>query len=246
MVGRLLKRFDPRAKILLLLELVVIFFLKIPLSLLGVYFGLLVLLVILSFGLKKIKAPLLGITPLLILVLVLTPLLNRTGMPIVSLRGQPVITWDGIFLALRLALRFAGITLAFSLFYLSTEEQETILAFRYFGLPFQIALTITISLRYIPYLTGIYNDIKSAHRLRGNYEGGKRIRNRVKIFPILISLMIYAIKRIPTLAMTLEGRGVGRNEKRTAYVHLRSINRAFVDVFLLLVVSGGIILPVIL
>ncbi len=228
-MGRLIRSIDPRAKMIFLVGFVTIFFLKLSLVLLFGYL-LVVILLLMSFGVKSVKVPLVGIWPLLFLIIVLTPLFNRSGKGLLVVSGIPIITLDGLVLALRLAIRFCGITLVVFLFYISTTQTDTILTLRWFGMPFRFALTITVSLRYIPYLTDVYNDIKSAHKLRGVFPGnGKKRGKRTRIFPILVSLMIYAVKRIPTLAMSLECRGVGRKEKRSSYLELKGFRYAFVD-----------------
>ncbi len=245
MMEILIKRFDPRVKSIFLVVFVTVFFLKISLPLLLAYLFLMALLASMFFGIKSLKAPVLGIAPLLVLILILTPLFNRNGTGLLVIGSIPIVTWNGLSLGFRLAIRFCGITLVFFLFYISTSQSDTILALRWFGMPFKLALTVTISLRYIPYLTGVYGDIRNAHRLRGIYFGERGRKGKTKIFSILVSLMIYAIKRIPTLAMSLECRGVGREGRRTSYLKLKSPEKMLVDLLILILFFAMVFSPLI-
>ncbi len=239
----LIREFDPRAKIVFLVIFLVVFFLNISLVFLLGYLILTILLSVAFFGVRSLKPPLFGIAPLLLLIFVLTPLFNRSGEVLVVIGRIPIITVDGLLLGFRLVIRFCGITLVFFLFYLSTTQTEAILTLRWFGLPFRFALTITVSLRYIPYLTDVYNDIKSAHKLRGVFPGDNVKGSRAKVFPILVSLMIYAIKRIPTLAMSLECRGLGRRKRRSSYLELKNFRYALRDLLVVFLFCGIMLFP---
>ena len=220
----LLHRFDPRAKLVVLLLLLVVFFLPLRvLALLG-YLMFVALLCGVALGIRDLRSPVAGILPILVLVLLLTPPLTGGGRTLVSIGGVILVTTAGLQEAARLIVRFTGITIAFYLFFRTTEPEHIVLSFRWFGLPFAACLIVTITLRYIPYLAAVYGNVTDAHRLRRDSNAGStglRVFARLRsLLPILTSVLIYAVKRIPVLSMTLESRGVGRAGLRTDYLQL--------------------------
>ncbi|MBI9108152.1 MAG: energy-coupling factor transporter transmembrane protein EcfT [Spirochaetales bacterium] len=217
----ILYRFDPRMKLLCLLFVVLAFFIE---SSLPVKAGLLAIFVLLtgtSLGAGKAAVPFKLIWPILVLTAILTPPFNLGGEVLLSLKGRPVLTSDGLEAAAAMLLRFSGITAAFFLFFSTTETSAFILALRSFGLPYKAALTVTISLRYIPDMFRVYGNISDAHKLRsaGIMQGGRRRgfqRRLAHLFPVLISVLIQAVKSIPALAMALDSKGFGRQNPRTS------------------------------
>ncbi|MDC7126006.1 MAG: energy-coupling factor transporter transmembrane component T, partial [Spirochaetales bacterium] len=160
------------------------------------------------------------------------------------------ITNDGLSLAGLLILRFCSITSVFYLFFSTTETVNFILALRSFGLPYKAALTITISLRYIPDMFVTYNRITEAHKLRSagiNSTAKKSFKNRFgKFFPVLISVLIHAVKNIPSLAMALDSKGFGRENSRTSCKSLVSWGQIVFQLILTFILSAIFITAVIL
>ena len=142
---------------------------------------------------------------------------------LLSIGQRRVLTDRGLILTTALIIRFTGITAAFYLFFSTTETGPFILALRAFGLPYRAALTVTISLRYIPDMFSTYGRISDAHKLRrAGFESGGAARRRGfrhrlnNLFPVLISVLIHAVKSIPSLAMALDSKGLGRGNRRTS------------------------------
>jgi energy-coupling factor transport system permease protein len=219
----LLHSLDPRPKLLLLLLLSVIFFLPFGPAELGLYALLLCVCTLFSLGPRDLFVSLRSIFPILILVALLTPPFNLSGEVFLRLGGRPLLTSGGLLETLRLVSRFLGVTLLFFLFFRTTETENFILALLWYGLPSPAALTLTITVRYIPYIFSLYGQIKDAHRLRLPQAMGRRQGMRVRfgsMIPILVSVVIQSIRSIPNLAMSLESRGVGRNAPRTSYLSL--------------------------
>lgn len=226
-------RYDPRAKTLLLLAFLVLFFLPIRVGYLAAYLAVLVALSGVFLGISNTLRPIRLILPILVLVLLLTPPFYREGNALLTVRGLTVLSVSGLMLALRLIIRFSGITMAFYLFIGTTDPDDLILAIRWFRLPFSVALVLGIALAYIPTILTLYDQVRDAHRLRLAVEGEvgmaaarprkrglfKRLREAI---PVLTSVLILSVRRIPTLAMALECRGVGRKNPRTSYHTLKT------------------------
>ncbi|UCF98629.1 MAG: energy-coupling factor transporter transmembrane protein EcfT [Spirochaetaceae bacterium] len=218
-------RFDPRAKMLLLLVFLILFFLPIRVRHLGVYLAVVTVLSAVFIGTANTLRPLRLIAPILVLVMLLTPPFYREGSVLIALRGFTIVSVPGLLLAIRLMIRFTGITMIFYLFIGTTDPDALILAFRWFRLPFTISLVLSIALEYIPTIRTIYDQVQDAHRLRlaGEADIAKGLIKRlIAAIPVLTSVLILSVRRIPTLAMALECRGVGRKNRRSSYRTLKT------------------------
>jgi energy-coupling factor transport system permease protein len=214
-----LHRFDPRCKLLLCLLLTVLLFLPTRLPALGACLILPALAILLALGFRELARPLRTIAPLLLLILLLTPPFHRSGQAYLRIGGITLLSADGVLEALRLIVRFGGITLCFYALLRSTDPEELILAMRAFGLPFAAGLVLSIALQYIPSLQGLYDQVRDAHRLRqaeSRQAAPKGLRAVRGMLPLLTSVLILAVRRIPVLAMALELRGVGRKNRRSS------------------------------
>jgi energy-coupling factor transport system permease protein len=215
-----LHRLDPRCKLLLALLFTVLFFLPLPLPLLGAYLGALALAIALSLGARELLRPLRTIAPLLVLVLLLTPPFHRGGQAWLRVGQIVLLSAEGALEAARLALRLAGISFAFFALLRSTDPAELILGLRAFGLPFGAGLVVSVALQYVPGLKSLYDQVQDAHRLRQAEQGapGREgpLRSLRSLLPLLTSVLILSIRRIPALAMALELRGVGLRGPRSS------------------------------
>jgi len=225
----LLHAYDCRLKLVLLPLLVVYFFLPQGLPISAGVTSLLLILILAVLGWKDLVLPLSMIGPLLILILLLTPLFHRTGTPLVTAGSFLLVTSDGLTEAFQYALRLTGISIIFFLFFRTTPMEDILLALSWYRLPYTVTLVISIALRYIPHIAGLYGKIKSAHALRCGIHD-KTIRKRrgfhpAALFPVLVSLMIQSVKTIPTLTMALELKGVGRDNRRTRVRSLPAVPR---------------------
>lgn len=217
----LLHRFDPRAKLLLLVFLVVYLFLSIPLVCHGILLFSLVLVTLFCLPFTEVTKPILSIWPILLLIALLTP---------------PFYPEQALLVTATLLLRITVISYLFALYFKTTENFQIILSLRWFALPYTAALTITIALRFIPFLGGVYHQVVQAHMLRGGPLGPRRrFSGRLKnLIPTLTSVMIYAIKSIPELSSSLEHRGFGSKERRMSYKSLDNGQKPFTH----MVISG--------
>ncbi|MCQ2603755.1 MAG: ECF transporter S component [Spirochaetia bacterium] len=209
-------RTDPRLKfIFLILYSVLFFFFFSPLHYLLLFLPLLPAGISIC-GWKDFLKIFRAILPLVILTAVLTPLFFRSGTPVIQTGNFIWLTQTGLYETSRIIIRFFGITALFYLYFRTTSQDVFIQTLRFFGLPFKFALTISIASRYIPYLIRIYRNTENAHKMRktegcadpGRWNFIGRFRSTL---PILASVLIQAIKNIPTLAMALETRGI-RNQ----------------------------------
>ncbi len=124
--------------------------------------------------------------------------------------------------ALAFTVRFFAIMSAFSFFFMTTSADDLGLALEQIHVPYSISFTFTTAVRLVPTMAIDAQTVVDAQRSRGlELDKGnfiKRIRNYI---PILIPLIISAIRRSVELAEALESRAFGATDKRTSIVTLR-------------------------
>lgn len=238
-----LHRFDPRAKLILLLPLFSSFFLPGPTWLPATYVGGLALAIGWALGPRDLKAPLRAIAPILLLICLLTPPFHMQGKPILRAFSLPLLTSEGLRETILLCTRFTGITLACFAVFRTLDLNDFVLSLRWFGIPFNLCLVLIVALRYIPSMGETWRNVRDAHKLRTGPPGHGRTMRMRGWMPVLTSIMIEAVKGIPALAMALESRGFGRKTLRTSYAVLPPWNRLAAHLGILLVLSTILVAP---
>lgn len=133
------------------------------------------------------------------------------------------ITDDGLVLAAKMGIRLVLLIVGTSLLTLTTSPIELtdgienlLNPFRKIGVPaHEIAMMMSISLRFIPILLEETDKIMKAQTARGaDFESGNIIQRAKAMVPIMVPLFISAFRRADELAMAMEARcyrgGVGR------------------------------------
>jgi energy-coupling factor transport system permease protein len=115
-----------------------------------------------------------------------------------------------------MTLRFLVLVESFSIFFLTTSPDHLGLALEQSHIPYEFCFAFTTAVRFVPVLAEEAQTIMDAQKARGlELEKGnflKRIRNYI---PILIPLIISAIRRSLELAEAMESRAWGAIQKRT-------------------------------
>ena len=226
MISPILSRFDVRPRLLALLFFIILFFLPFTLPVLGILLGTTVIVSLLLSGPSRTAGVIKPVLPLLVMVVLFTPLFFPRGRVLLTLGTRVVLTWPGLREVLMLLCRFSGITLVFALFGFGTKSDEFIACLRWYGLPFRAALIINLTLRSVPELLELYRRVRDAHSLRAPYAeplgkkkkkrpGSGWIKRLLSVVPHLTSVLIITVKRIEPLSMSLELRGAGIRTGRT-------------------------------
>lgn len=121
-----------------------------------------------------------------------------------------------------LTLRFVVLVESFSVFFLTTSPDHLGLALEQTHVPYEFVFAFTTAVRFVPVLAEEAQTIMDAQKARGlELERGnflKRIRNYI---PILIPLIVSAIRRSLELAEAMESRAWGATKDRTNLYVLR-------------------------
>ncbi|MEM2419419.1 MAG: energy-coupling factor transporter transmembrane component T [Candidatus Bathyarchaeia archaeon] len=127
-----------------------------------------------------------------------------------------VVTFSSVEHALAMTLRFLVLVGSFSIFFLTTSPDHLGLALEQSRVPYEFCFAFTTAVRFVPVLAEEAQTIMDAQKARGlELEKGnflKRVRNYI---PILIPLIVSAIRRSLELAEAMEARAWGATKKRT-------------------------------
>ena len=228
-------RLDPRTKLLMtLLYIVALFLCKWYIS-----YGLMLVFLITAVAISKIrpKALFKGLKPLLVII-IFTAVINlfyTDGRVLVEFWILK-ITVEGIqnafFLVLRIMLLVMG---TFLLTYTTspialTDGLESLLSpLKKIHFPVhELAMMMSIALRFIPTLIEETDKIISAQKARGaDFETGNIFRRAKALIPILVPLFVSAFRRADELATAMECRcyhgGEGRTKLKQLHYHKRDV-----------------------
>jgi len=125
-----------------------------------------------------------------------------------------------------MTLRFIVLVESFSIFFLTTSPDHLGLALEQSHVPYEFCFAFTTAVRFVPVLADEAQTIMDAQKARGlELERGNFIKRVRKYIPILIPLIVSAIRRSLELAEAMESRAWGASEKRTN-LYVLKIKRA--------------------
>lgn len=161
------------------------------------------------------------------------------------------ITEEGLrqagFMAIRLTLLIMGtslLTLTTSPIILTDGIEALLSPFKRFGLPaHELAMMMTIALRFIPTLMEETEKIMKAQKSRGaDFESGNIMSRAKNLVPLLVPLFISAFRRADELAMAMEARCYRGGENRTRMRQLKISRGDYVAVGIFAVYFVAIII----
>ena len=132
------------------------------------------------------------------------------------------VTPENVEKTVAITLRFVVLVESFSVFFLTTSPDHLGLALEQTHVPYEFVFAFTTAVRFVPVLAEEAQTIMDAQKARGlELERGnflKKIRNYI---PILIPLIVSAIRRSLELAEAMESRAWGATKNRTNLYVLR-------------------------
>ena len=220
---------DPRIKIIITFVFITLLFLV------GNYFSYLYIVAFmgLTLALANISPKLIfkGLKPLIVII-TLTVVLNAfmtKGEVLYRLWGL-TITKEGLyqagFMGLRLIFLITGasiLTLTTSPIALTDGIEKLLNPFKKIGIPaHELAMMMTIALRFIPTLLEETDKIMKAQMARGaDFETGNLLSRAKAMVPLLVPLFISAFRRADELALAMEARCYRGGENRTRMKQLK-------------------------
>lgn len=185
-----------------------------------------------------------GLKPI-IWIIVFTAALNiwlTPGNTIYQL-GPIKISDKGLSLAIFMVFRLIFLIIGTSLLTLTTTPisltdgiEKLLNPFKRIGLPaHELAMMMTIALRFIPTLLDETDKIMKAQMARGaDFESGNIIKRAKNLVPLLVPLFISSFRRADDLAMAMEARCYRGGEGRTRLKQLKVERRDYAAVFVML------------
>jgi len=228
----LIHKLDPRVKIITTIIIIItIFFIKNCFGFFIIFFYLLINIILSKIHPKFVIK---GIKPLLfIIIFTLIIHLFTTPGEIVYTIWILKVTKEGILKGLFISVRLFLLIIATSWLTLTTSPialtdgiEKLLSIFKWAKIPaHEIAMMMTIALRFIPTLMEETEKIIKAQMARGaDFESGNIIRRIKNMLPIIIPLFINSFHRADELAIAMEARcykgGEGRTHYRTLFITL--------------------------
>ena len=206
------------------------------------FLGFLIAAVVLGILIAISKVPLSfiirGLKPILIL------LMFTFALNIFMVNGEVIWSWGflhitkegiqtAVFMAVRLILLIIGssmLTLCTRPLSLTDGIERLLSPFKKIGLPaHEIAMMMTIALRFFPTLLDETDKIMKAQQARGaDFESGSLIQRAKSLIPILVPLFVSAFRIAQELAMAMEARCYRGGDNRTRMNEMKMQSRDFV------------------
>ncbi|MCI8497438.1 MAG: energy-coupling factor transporter transmembrane protein EcfT [Clostridiales bacterium] len=242
-----LHRLDPRVKLILLIVYIVMLFIGSNFYSLGLATVLLIFLMVLSR--VPVKMYLKSLKPILPIV-IFTSILN-----LIYVKGNVLldlhlfqITDRGVFTALFMTIRIALLILGSAMLTYTTSPTDLTDGLERLLSPLKVfkvrvselAMMMTIALRFVPTLIEETEKIMSAQKARGaDMESGGLIHRVKALVPILVPLFISSFRRAYDLAIAMECRCYQGGEGRTRMKVLHIGTADVVSMILMFGLFGG-------
>ena len=247
----LIHRLDPRVKLLgTIVFVVTVFFVN---DLVGLILATAALAAVIGLSKVPLKYMLKGLKAIFILML-FTVLLNiflTPGTELVRF-GIFKVTKEGLVLAGKTAIRLIYLIVGSTIMTLTTTPnhltdglEKALGPLKKIHFPVhELAITMSIALRFIPILMEETDKIMKAQQARcADFESGNLIQRIKSLIPILVPLFISAIRRANDLAMAMEARcyhgGVGRT-KMKPLVYARRDYLAYMAILIYIFIWIGV------
>ena len=252
----ILHRLDPRTKIIAVFIFILSLF--VSQSFLAYSLAFLVLVAMIAISDVPPSFILKGLRSIFIIIL-LTVVLNlffTPGETVLLSIGRFSITLEGlrtaIFMAARLMMLIIGsslLTLTTSPIALTDGIESLMKPLERIGVPaHEIAMMMTIALRFIPILLEETDKIMKAQMARGaDFETGGIIKRARNMVPLLVPLFISSFRRADDLALAMEARCYRGGEGRTRMKQLKYRRKdwtafSVASAYLALVIATGVVL----
>lgn len=230
-------KMDPRTKLFSAIIFIVAIFLCESFYSYAVCYGFLLIVILVS------RVPLLSILKTIkavVFIVLFTFILNLFFYK----EGEPLFSWwifsmtlEGVFYSIKTALRIIFLVISTSMITFTTtpmaltDGMESILSpLKKIKIPVHdIALIMSIALRFIPTLMEEVDKIIMAQKARGaHFDNGGLIKRAKAMLPIIIPLFVSTFRRADELAMALDSRCYNATENRTK---MKSLKFGLVDLF---------------
>ncbi|MCX7670592.1 MAG: energy-coupling factor transporter transmembrane protein EcfT [Anaerolineae bacterium] len=203
-------RLDPRVKLAFVVEATFLTLLwprlEVTLAMIGIC--------ALGFWRARVPAARVGgilrvIGPLMGMVFVLTAIFGaREGAAIAA--GPFAVTAASLARGALLALRLLALAFIVFLWLFTTDQTAIVRGFVALGVPYAWGLTLALALRYLPLFAALFEQVRDAQQARGLDLEQRSFVGRLRAYqPVLVAMIISALRNSEHLGWALEARAVG-------------------------------------
>lgn len=236
-------RADPRIKIILTVVLMIITFI------INTYTGFLIMAlftaIIVIVSSVPFKYAIKGLKPVLFIAIfaaIINIFLIKEGTPLFDY-GFIHITYEGLDKTAKTIIRLTLLVIVASMLTLTTTPilltdgiEKLMKPLSVFGVPaHEIAMMMTIALRFIPTLLEETDKIMKAQAARGaDFDTGNIVQRAKSFIPVLVPLFVSAFRRADELATAMEARCYRGGQGRT---RMRQLKLSTLDLYLCVAVA---------
>lgn len=244
---------DPRTKLLALIAFIVLLFVS------DNFYSLIICALVIIAAIIAARVPFLMVLRSvkgILFILIFTAILNLFFHG--GAEENLLVSWgilkiyrEGIIFTVFLMLRLFFLVMASSVLTLTTTPvaltdgiESLLKPLKYIKFPVhELALIMSIALRFIPTLIDETNRIISAQKARGaDFESGNIFKRIKAIVPILIPLLISAFRRADELGDAMDARCYSGSKNRTKYKKLKFGVRDLVIFLIFAALIAGVVL----
>jgi energy-coupling factor transport system permease protein len=137
--------------------------------------------------------------------------------------GALAPSWIGWEFGLSTAIRLDTFLAAGILFLTTTRVEELAYALGRLGVPYTVGFTLTLAFRLVPVFFDAALDVVQAQRCRGlGFDRGGLVARLRRFVPVVVPVLIGALRRADRMAMALELRGFNSGRPRTTFLRARA------------------------
>ncbi len=157
------------------------------------------------------------------LLLFLLHLFSTDGTVLLQIPYSPLkMTWEGLSRGLLISWQFISLAMGGAILAMTTSPSDLVCGLerllsplKYIGVPVEdIAIMVSMALRFVPTFLTEYNRIKTAQTARGAHVEKGHYREKLKSLVMMLApLMISAFRRADELSEAMEARGYSRGPR---------------------------------
>lgn len=157
---------------------------------------------------------------LIVLILVLQTFF-RPGETVILSWGVLRLTVEGLYGAGMVASRAMVLAFISGGLLFTTDQEQLIRAMVRLGIPYDWGITLSLTLRFLPAIQSLFTHVREAQAARGWTSEGSLLKRLREYLPVLVAVIIGALRLSDQLTLALAARGLGTSHARTTWHDLR-------------------------
>jgi energy-coupling factor transport system permease protein len=237
-----LHRLDPRVKMIAVLTLSLLAFILSELTyLLCLLAFVFVLMALARASWARTFFAMKFVLRFMALIVIMWPLFDRSGTPVLASLGPIAITEPGVLNGLTSAVRVGCLAMVWYILIFTTAQRDLVRALVKMGVRFDFGLTLAITLRFFPSFSVVIASIMDAQRARGlDFSKGGLMKRSKNYVAVLAPAVVTSLRTAQALSLALLSRAYGARSDRT---YLRELRMRPLDYVALAVVISLLALP---